>query len=103
MTCRACTHPMALAPTLAPSASSMPRRRPLLAKTRLSSRGYVARIGTALGLAFVSATEGWVVGEANGPNRWHFFIESTISGGKTWGVQHERQYKFPGLPTVPSG
>ena len=47
---------------------------------RVSSRGYVAKIGTALGLAFVSATEGWVVGEANGPDRWHFFIESTVNG-----------------------
>ena len=80
MTYRACTHPKALAATLAPSASSMPRWRPLPTKTpgqltaplelaqdggaRVSSRGYVARIGTALGLTFVSATDG--VGRGRG-------------------------------------
>jgi hypothetical protein len=52
-------------------------------------------------VAFVSATEGWVVGEANGPRRWHYFIEFTLNGGETWTVQYERQYKFSQLPAVP--
>jgi hypothetical protein len=58
----------------------------------ISVRGEVANIQTALGIDFVSATKGWVVGEANGPHRWHYFIESTLDGGRKWSVQYERQF-----------
>ncbi len=53
----------------------------------LSMRGDVGGITQAYGLAFVSATQGWVVG-ANAQTG-EYSIEATADGGRTWASQYQ--------------
>ncbi len=53
-------------------------------------RGNVGGVTQAYGLAFVSASEGWVVGvdQAAGQHA-SYVIEATADGGLTWNRQYQ--------------
>ncbi|HEX8005677.1 MAG TPA: hypothetical protein VF482_04525, partial [Trebonia sp.] len=55
-----------------------------------SMRGNVGGVTQAYGVAFVSATQGWVIGtDQTGPSkRGDYVIEATSDGGRTWTRQY---------------
>jgi photosystem II stability/assembly factor-like uncharacterized protein len=56
----------------------------------LSMRGNVGGVTQAYGVAFVSATQGWVIGtdQTSPGKRGDYVIEATSDGGRTWTRQY---------------
>lgn len=62
---------------------------PLMAVTgaRLSRLGGVTGISQAYGVAFISGTQGWVIGKSTPSGR--YAIETTADGGHSWSSQYQ--------------